>query len=56
MGAWCRIRVVRALTRYYTYEKYVIFRKSSQNRQFFRQCARLGAVIITSRASSDLKI
>ena len=33
----------------------IIFRKISQNRQFFRQSARLGKVNITSRATSDLK-
>ena len=32
-----------------------IFRKISQNRQFFRQSARLGKVNNTSRATSDLK-
>ena len=56
MGAWCRTRVVGALTCDYTYEKYVIFRKISQNQQLFRQYARLEQVEITSRASSDLKI
>ena len=56
MGAWCRTRVVVALTCDYTYEKYVIFRKISQNQQLFRQYARLEQVEITSRASSDLKI
>ena len=56
MGAWCRTRVVGALTCDYIYEKYVIFRKISQNQQLFRQYARLEQVEITSRASSDLKI
>ena len=56
MGAWCGIRVVRALTCDFSYEKYAIFRKNFQNQQLFRQYARLGKVKITSRAGSDLKI
>ena len=56
MGAWCRTRVVGALTCDYTYENYANFRKISQNQQLFRQYARLGMVKITSRANSDLKI
>ena len=56
MGAWCRTRVVLALTYNYISKNCVIFCKISQNQQFFRQCARLGKVKITSRASSDLNI
>ena len=55
MSAWCRTRVVGALTYNYTSKNCVIFRKISQNRQIFRQCARLRKVKITSRASTDLK-
>ena len=55
MGAWCRARVVGALTYSYTYENCVIFCKNSPNRQFFRQYVRLGKVKITSRAGIDLK-
>ena len=56
IGAWCRTRVVGALTYHYTSKNCVIFRKNSQNRQFSGQFARLGKVKITSRAASDLKI
>ena len=56
MGAWCRTRVVGALTYNYTSKNCVIFRKNSQNRQFSGQFARLEQVEITSRASSDLNI
>ena len=56
MGAWCRTRVVGALTYNYTSKNCVIFHKNSQNRQFSSQFARLGKVKIISRAASDLKL